>query len=363
MERELHRTPLEAEHRELGAKLGPFAGWLMPIEYDGTIKEHTAVRDAVGLFDLTHLGKVEVSGPGALATVQRAFTNDAASLEVGEAQYTLACTDAGGVVDDLIVYRRGAQDYLVVPNAANTRRVLEILEHEARDAEVRHRPDLVTIAVQGPRAFELVDPLFPEAGDLGFMACATGSYREAPVFVCRSGYTGEPGVELFPPSAVASNLWRELMTRGSSMGVRACGLGARDTLRLEMGYPLHGNDLDEEHTPLEAGLSWAVALDKGEFNGREALLRQKEAGVPRRLRGLRMTGRSIPRPHYTVTVEGRKVGETTSGSFSPTLRVGIGMAYLDPGVEPGQTVEVDVRGKPGEAEVVKPPFVDRSPRG
>lgn len=362
MEPELRRTPLEDEHRRLGAKLGAFAGWLMPIEYGGTITEHTAVREAVGLFDLTHLGKVEVEGSGALATLQRVLTNDVSTLEVGEARYSLVCTERGGVVDDLIAYRRGEEDFLVVPNAANTQRVLAILEQEAEGAEVRHRPDLVTIAVQGPGAFALVESLFPEAPGLAFMGCATATYRDAPVFVCRSGYTGERGVELFPPPSVAAELWRELMERGSDAGVRACGLGARDTLRLEMGYPLHGNDLDEDHTPLEAGLSWAVTLDKGDFIGREALLRQKEEGIPRRLRGLRMTGRLIPRPHYIVSMDGRKVGETTSGSFSPTLRIGIGMAYLDPEVEPGATVEVDVRGKRGEAEIVKPPFVDRSPR-
>jgi len=363
MGQELRHTPLEEEHRRLGAKLAAFAGWLMPIEYEGTIKEHTAVREAVGLFDLTHLGKVEVAGPGALASLQRSVTGDIATLEAGEARYTLVCTAEGGVVDDVIVYRQGPQAYLAVPNAANTQRVLAILERDAAKAEVRHRPDLVTIAVQGPRALELVEPLFPGAADLAFMSCAAGSYRDAPVFVCRSGYTGEPGVELFPPQAVASELWRDLMDRGSDLGVRACGLGARDTLRLEMGYPLHGNDLDEEHTPLEAGLSWAVAFDKGDFTGREALLRQREEGVTRRLRGVRMTGRLIPRPHYAVSVDGREVGETTSGSFSPTLRVGIGMAYLDPDMEPGAMVEIDIRGKRGTAEVVKPPFVDRSPRG
>jgi len=357
VERELQRTPLEDEHRALGASMGAFGGWLMPIEYGGVLKEHAAVREGAGIFDLTHLGKVDVLGPGARDHLQGIVTNDLSRVGVGEAQYNLVLTEEGGIVDDLIVYRTGEEAWLVVPNAGNTTRVLAILE--GGDAEVRHRPDLVTLAVQGPEAMGLVRPVFPEVDGLGFMEAAASSFRGAEVLVARSGYTGEPGVEVFVPEEAAAGPWREL----TGAGAEPVGLGARDTLRLEMGYPLHGNDISEDRTPMEAGLSWAVAMEKGDFTGREALARIKEAGGPaQRLRGLRMLGKRIPRSHFRVSKEGRPVGETTSGTFSPTLRVGIALAYLGREVELGDTVEVDVRGRAAEAEVVRPPFVDRSPK-
>jgi aminomethyltransferase len=361
----LTRTPLEEEHIALGAKMGEFAGWSMPIEYAGVLAEHRAVREAVGLFDLTHLGKIDVEGAGALAWLQRVITNDLGSVDVGGAQYNLVLEDDGGIVDDLIVYRAASDRYLVVPNAANTAAVLAILAEETRsDVVVSHRPDLVTIAVQGPRSADVVRPLFAEVDRLDFMTCAEASYRDVVVLVARSGYTGERGYELFVPDAVARPLWRELLERGRSQGLEPCGLGARDTLRLEMGYPLHGNDISPGRTPLEAGLSWAVAMEKGDFRGRAALARQKEEGVPARLRALRMSGKLIPRPHYDVLDGDTRIGETTSGTFSPTLRVGIAMAYLSlaDGYGPGAAVQVDVRGRRGDAQVVKPPFVDRSPK-
>jgi aminomethyltransferase len=360
---ELKHTPLEEEHKALGAKLGEFAGWSMPIEYEGTLSEHRAVREAVGMFDLTHLGKVDVEGAGATDWLQSVLTNDLSNVRVGGAQYNMALTEAGGIVDDLIAYRLTDDRWLVVPNAANIGAIVGILAAEERgDVVVTHRPDLVTIAVQGPRSLDLVGSLFPEAEALEYMQCAEGSYREVRTVVARSGYTGERGYELFIPDAMAPALWRDLTEAGRPLGLAPCGLGARDTLRLEMGYALHGNDISEDRTPLEAGLSWAVSFDKGEFRGRHALLRQKEEGIPARLRGLRMTGKLIPRAHYRVVRDGEPVGETTSGTFSPTLKVGIGMAYLRPEIEPGAEVEVDVRGRRGEAEVVKPPFVDASPK-
>jgi aminomethyltransferase len=359
----LKRTPLEGEHTALGAKMGEFAGWSMPIEYAGVLLEHQTVRQAVGLFDLTHLGKIDVEGSGAIASLQRVVTNDLSTVPVGGAQYNLVLTDDGGIVDDLIVYRVAEERSLVVPNAANTDKVLAAVE-EAGGSSVTHRADLVTIAVQGPRASELVEGLFPAAVQLEYMRCVEGSFRDVVVLVARSGYTGERGFELFVPEALAVPLWRELLERGEALGIRPVGLGARDTLRLEMGYPLHGNDISEERTPLEAGLGWAVAFDKGEFRGRDALVRQREQGIAARLRALRMIDRLIPRAHYPVFAGSKRVGETTSGTFSPTLRVGIGMAYLSPadGFGLGEHVGIDVRGKRGQAEVVKPPFVDRSPR-
>lgn len=364
MDPALTRTPLEDEHVALGAKMGEFAGWSMPIEYAGTLTEHRAVREAVGMFDLTHLGKVDVEGAGALAWLQRCLTNDLAKLPVGGEQYNLVLNEQGGIIDDLIAYRVTEDRWLVVPNAANTPAVLAVLQEDAaQDVVVTHRPDLTTIAVQGPLWLELVKPLFPMAEALSYMECTEGAYRDVRMTVARSGYTGEGGCELFAPEGIAPALWRELIERGAPLGLEPCGLAARDTLRLEMGYALHGNDISQERTPLEAGLSWAVNFEK-EFTGHEALLKQKEAGIPSRLWGLRMTGKLIPRAHYAVYRGDERVGETTSGTFSPTLRIGIAMAYLSPreAFTAGDTVEIDVRGKRGEAEVVRPPFVDSSPK-
>ncbi|HJP66907.1 MAG TPA: glycine cleavage T C-terminal barrel domain-containing protein, partial [Actinomycetota bacterium] len=265
---------------------------------------------------------------------------------------------------DLIVYRVGAERYLVVPNAANESKVLAALQDRAQRADVSSRDDLVLIAPQGPRSFELVEGLFPDATSLEYMHCYTAQFGGAPAIVSRSGYTGERGFEIWVPPELAPALWRELLERGEPLGIEPCGLGARDTLRLEMGYPLHGNDIGPDRSPLEAGLGWAVALDKGEFPGRDAVLRQKESGIPSRLWGLRMLDRLIPRPHYAVTADDGPAGETTSGTFSPTLKVGVGMAYLSPRerFSVGDRVFVDIRGRRGEAEVTKPPFVDSSPK-
>jgi aminomethyltransferase len=365
MAEQIKRTPLEAEHRALQARLGPFAGWLMPVEYRGTLSEHRAVREAVGLFDLTHLGKVMVEGPGALSALQSSLSNDLSKVGVGGAQYNLCLNAGGGIVDDLIVYRLGDDRFLVVPNAANTDRVLRaILTHVGEGPDVVLREDLCLLAPQGPASFDLLEEILPDAIGLGYMHGAELSHRGQTVVVSRSGYTGERGFELFVPQSIAPDLWRDLLSLGGPLGIQPCGLGARDTLRLEMGYPLHGNDISDDRTPLEAGLSWAVALDKGEFVGRDALVRQKEEGIPSRLWGILMKDRLIPRPHYTVFADGEKLGETTSGTFSPTLKVGIGMAYLSPRdrFKAGDVVEVDVRGRRGRAEVVKPPFVDSSPK-
>ncbi len=362
----LKRTPLDAEHRALGAKMSAFAGWDMPIEYRGTLAEHRAVREAVGLFDLTHLGKILVSGAGSMDLFQRAMPNDVSKVDVGGAQYNMVLNDRGGIVDDLINYRIDEGRWLSVPNAANTAAVHEaLLSAVGTDVEIDLREDLCLLAPQGPRSFDLMGQVFPDAAKLDYMHGAEMRYRGQPMVVSRSGYTGERGFELFVPMSLAVELWRELLRLGEPLGIEPCGLGARDTLRLEMGYPLHGNDIGPDRTPLEAGLSWALALDKGvDFPGRDALARQKEQGIPSKLWGLRMRDRLIPRPHYPVMADGEKVGETTSGTFSPTLKTGIAMTYLSPRdrFKVGDEVEIDVRGKLGKAEVIKPPFVDSSPR-
>jgi aminomethyltransferase len=365
--RELRRTPLQDEHQALSAHMGAFAGWNMPIEYRGTLSEHRAVREAVGMFDLTHLGKIMLDGPGAVDTLQRAMPNDLSKVPVGGAQYNMVLNERGGIVDDLINYRIGDHRYLCVPNAANVLKVHDALLRSATgETDIVLRDDLCLIAPQGPRSFDLVGQVFPGAVDLAYMHGAEMSYRGEGMVVSRSGYTGERGFELFVPEQLAGELWRHLLDLGELLGLEPCGLGARDTLRLEMGYPLHGNDISEERTPLEAGLSWAVSMDKGvDFVGREALVRQKEEGIPSRLWGLRMkkSGR-IPRPHYAVVTDGQQVGETTSGTFSPTLKIGIAMAYIAPRdrVAVGGEVEIDVRGRRGTAEVVRPPFVGSNPR-
>jgi aminomethyltransferase len=363
----LKHTPLEAEHRALGAKLGPFAEWLMPIEYAGALAEHQAVRDRAGVFDLTHLGKVEVVGEGALSMLQAVVTNDVSAVAVGEAQYNLVLNEGGGVIEDLIVYRLGEERYFVVPNASNTHRVLQILGEAPASGRLHlmYHQDWCFLAVQGPESPNVMSRLFPEAGDLGFMQCVESEYRRRPVIVTRSGYTGEIGFELFTYQDIATELWLELLESAQAFGGQPCGLAARDVLRLEMGYPLYGQDLFESSTALEAGLSWAVALDKGDFTGRAALVRQKEEGLPSLLRGLRMhERRHIPRAHYPVFSGDRVIGEVTSGTFSPLLGTGIGLAYLRPpdAAAVGEEVEVDIRGRRGTATVVRPPFVERSPR-
>ena len=359
--------PLEAEHVAAGAKMAPFAGWQMPIEYAGALAEHRAVRERVGLFDLTHLGKVEVTGPGALGLLQGVVTNDVTRVGVGEAQYNLVLNEGGGVIEDLIVYRLGEERFFVVPNAANTQRVLQILgEADAPDrVHLHYHQDWCFMAVQGPRATEAIGGLFPSAVDLSFMRCAEADYRRRPVIVTRSGYTGEVGFELFTYQDIAVELWRDLVDAIGAFDGARCGLAARDVLRLEMGYPLYGQDLFETSSAFEAGLSWAVAMDKGEFRGRSGLDRQRRDGLPSRLRGLRMAERRhIPRAHYPVFIGDLVVGEVTSGTFSPMLETGIGLAYLWPadvaGI--GDVVEVDIRGRRGTATVAGTPFVDRDPR-
>ncbi len=364
---ELKHTPLENEHLRLGAKLGPFAGWLMPIEYEGALAEHRAVRERVGLFDLTHLGKVDVTGPGAIGMLQRVVSNDLSKAAVGEALYNLVLNEGGGVIEDLIVYRLEPERFFVVPNASNAPRVLRMLEEEQADGRLHlmYHQDWCFLAVQGPDSVHVMRGLFPEAGDLSFMQCAESEYHRRPVIVTRSGYTGEVGFELFTYQDIAGDLWNDLFEAMAPFGGMPCGLAARDVLRLEMGYPLYGQDLFESSTALEAGLGWAVAFDKGEFRGRAALLRQRDEGPPSRLRGLLMEERRhIPRAHYPVFRGDQLIGEVTSGTFSPVLQRGIALAYMWPGdvADVGSEVEVDIRGRRGRATVVRTPFVDRSPR-
>ncbi len=359
---ELLRSPLHDRSEEAGARFGAFGGWEMPLAYTGpdggTVAEHTAVRSAVGVFDVSHLGKARVSGRGALAFLNTALTADLAKVAPGSAQYTLCCTDSGGAVDDLIAYVFADDDVFLVPNAANTAEVVRLLAAAAPDGiEVRnlHR-DYAVLAVQGPQSPRVLEELGLPA-DHAYMSHVTVEWKGRPVIVCRSGYTGERGYELLPRWDGAAELWDAIVTAGA---VR-CGLGARDTLRTEMGYPLHGQDLGPEISPVAARLGWAVGWDKPAFWGREALLAER-AKPSRLLWGLRMSS-GIARPGMMVSGAegGSPIGTVTSGTFSPTLGAGIALALLSEAEQDGE-VWVDVRGRQVAATVVRPPFVEGSPR-
>jgi aminomethyltransferase len=362
-------SPLHDRHVAAGAKLADFGGWSMPIEYagGGVLAEHEAVRTRVGLFDVSHLGTATVRGPGAAAFVDSCLTNDLSRIGPGQAQYTMCCLPdgdprAGGVVDDLIVYLHGPDDVLLVPNAANAAEVVARLT-DAAPAGVtvtdRHT-EVAVLAVQGPRSPQLL-AFLGLPGELPYMSFVTGvGGGSAEVTVCRTGYTGEHGYELLVAADRAGELWDVLVETGQDEGLRLCGLGARDTLRTEMGYPLHGHELSTEITPVQARAGWAVGWRKPAFWGRQALLAEKEAGPARLLWGLRATGRGIPRPGMAVLdADGARVGEVTSGTFSPSLRTGIALALLDTasGVGEGSELAVDVRGRPQTVQVVRPPFV------
>ncbi|WP_344132822.1 glycine cleavage system aminomethyltransferase GcvT [Luedemannella flava] len=373
MSEELRRSPLHERHVALGAKFAAFGGWEMPLEYagGGVLREHAAVREGVGVFDVSHLGKARVSGPGAADFVNACLTNDLGRIAPGQAQYTLCCAADGGVVDDLIAYLHADDHVLLVPNAANTAEVVRRLAAAAPPGVTvtdEHEAHAV-LAVQGPRSAEVLAGLgLPTGHDYMSFAVAPldgAGASGATGVVCRTGYTGEHGYELVVRAGDAPAVWDALLKAGGAADARPCGLAARDTLRTEMGYPLHGQDLSAEITPVQARCGWAVGWSKPAFWGREALAAEKAAGPRRQLWGLRSTDRGIPRPHMAVHLPGgARAGEVTSGTFSPTLRVGIGLALLDTaaGLAEGDPVEVDVRGRRSTMTVVKPPFVTPSVR-
>jgi aminomethyltransferase len=362
----LLRSPLYERHVELGAKLADFGGWEMPIEYaasgGGVLKEHAAVRESVGVFDVSHLGKATVRGPGAREFVNACLSNDLGRIQPGQAQYTLCCDESGGVVDDLIAYLVGDDEVFLVPNAANTAEVVRRLAAAAPDEiEVAGEHDRFgVLAVQGPRSPEVLGRLGLPA-DQAYMAYADAAFEGRPVRVCRTGYTGEHGYELIPAWADAVPLWDALVEVVREFGGRPAGLGARDTLRTEMGYPLHGQDLSLDISPVQARSGWAVGWKKETFWGRDALTAEKAAGPARVLWGIQALDRGIPRAHMRVVDgSGAEVGEVTSGTFSPTKKVGIGLALISTqsGVGEGDEVAVDVRGRSAAVRVVRPPFVD-----
>jgi aminomethyltransferase len=356
-------SPLDAEHRALGARMAEFGGWEMPIQYGGVLEEHRACRERAVVFDVSHLGSLLVTGTGAFAALQFAFTNDLERIEPGRAQYThLLDADDAHVVDDLIVWWTAPGRFLVMPNASNTAPLLDAV----RDAAAHHggsecavhdvTAGRAVLAVQGPSARARLEPVLADAA-------AVGRFRLAPVaypggvegWAAGTGYTGEDGVELHVPAAAADGVWHAIV----EAGIAPAGLGARDTLRLEAGLPLHGHELGEGITPLQAGLGWVVRFDKGDFRGRAAILAERARGVRRRLRGLVVEGRQIPRQGCAVFRGDDTVGEVTSGNFSPTLERGIALAFVPPDVGPGDALDIDIRGRRVPATVTELPFVRR----
>ncbi|CPT74215.1 aminomethyltransferase [Mycobacteroides abscessus] len=353
--------PLHDRHAAQGATFAEFGGWNMPVSYAGTVGEHTATRAVVGLFDVSHLGKALVRGPGAAAFVNTCFTNDLNKVGPGKAQYTLCCTETGGVIDDLIAYYVSDDEIFLVPNAANTSAVVAALQEQAPAgiAVTNQHRDYAVLAVQGPRSADVLQRLGLPT-DMEYMAYADATLAGLPVRVCRTGYTGEHGYELLPSWDDAGAVFDALLPVITEAGGQLAGLGARDTLRTEMGYPLHGHELSLDISPVQARAGWAVGWKKDAFWGREALTQEKTDGPRRTLRGLRATGRGVLRPDLTVLSDGQPIGVTTSGTFSPTLKTGIALALLDTAAQipDGASVVVDVRGREIECEVVKPPFVD-----
>ncbi len=350
---DVRRSPLDARHRALGARLVPFGGWSMPLAYpDGTLDEHRRCRRRAVVFDVSHLGTVAVTGSGALERLQSAFTNDLGRIEPGRAQYTHLCADDGSVLDDIIIWWLGPDEFHVMPNASNTDRLQEALAGAvAVVSDITD--DRALLAVQGPAARALLSPVAPEAAAVGRFRVTRFEWRGHACTAAGTGYTGEDGVECAVPAAAAEELWDSVV----DAGIAPAGLGARDTLRLEAGLPLHGHELGPGISPLQAGLQWVVRFDKGDFAGRQALEAERERGVARRLHGLAVPGRRPPRAEQPVYAGDRLVGAVTSGNFSPMLEHGIALALLDASVEVGDEVEIDARGSRLPARSVELPFV------
>jgi len=361
MDEALKKTPLYEAHLSLGGKLVPFAGFEMPVQYPaGITAEHHAVRTSAGLFDVCHMGEFVLRGPQALDLIQRITINDASALDVWQAQYSAMCLESGGIIDDLLVYR-GPDHYMLVVNASNKAKDLAWVQKHAPafDVEVTDKSDeTALVAIQGPKAADIVKGLTDtDLGGIGYYRFALGSVAGVEGVISRTGYTGEDGFELYIPNEDGMKLWVALMEAGQSKDLMPTGLGCRDSLRLEMGYALYGNDLDEDHTPLESGLGWITKLGKGDFIGRDRLVSQKEEGVTRRLVGLKLTERGFPRHGYPIVSQDKDVGEVTSGVVSPSLGFGVAMGYVPTELaKAGTEVGVRIRNKVIAAVVQRPPF-------
>ncbi len=368
---EKKKTPLYGAHSQLGAKLVDFAGWMMPLQYQGIKAEHLAVRNSAGLFDVSHMGRIIVEGEGALQAVQYWITNDASKLKEGQSLYTPICNPSGGIIDDCIVYKFKPDRFIIVVNAANRKKdydwFIQNLPSELEEKVKIHSPEegdqWALLALQGPKSRELLGKIASEEVE----SLQKNHFREISLgkvegcIVASTGYTGEDGFEIFVPSESAEELWWTLLREGESFDLKPCGLGARDTLRLEMRYPLYGQDIDETTTPLEAGLGWTVKLQKGPFIGREALAEQKEKKPNKKIAGFTLLDKAIPRPGYQILdAEGRELGKVTSGGFSYCLNQPIGIGYVPPQyAKPDTQLFIRVRNRTVEAKVVKTPFYKR----
>src|SRR2546429_1883349 len=360
----MKRTPLVEQHHRAGGKLVDFAGWEMPIQYGGVLEEYQAVRTGVGLFDVSHVGRGPVAGRASLAFLRQVTTNNAAKLVAGDAHYSMVCTPAGGIKDDIFVYRLGDARFLLCVNASNRDKIVSWLFQKAPQGDVRlddESDELAQIALQGPRSPEVLRAVAPRAADtLKPRQCVETDVGGAHGVVSRTGYTGEVGYELYIPSHKAAPVWETLMKAGESAGIKPCGLGARDLLRLEVGYLLYGNDIDEQTTPLEAGAAFAVDFTKGDFIGRTPLLEQKEKGPAKQLGAFELLQKGVPRHGMKIVADGQEIGVVTSGNLSPLLQKGIGLGYAPTKFStPGTRFEIDIRGRLHPAVVVKLPFYKR----
>ena len=370
---ELKRTPLFEAHQRAGGKLIEFGGWEMPVQYTSITDEHLTVRNAAGIFDISHMGEALVSGAGAASFLNRTLTNDVRKLAVGAGQYTLMCNAEGGVIDDLYVYRIGEQEYLLVINASRIDPDILWLEGELAGSEFNQNTTLKNIsdatgavAVQGPKVASFIDSVVTTANgkakpsELKKNQLTTGAFNGANVWIGRTGYTGEDGFELIAPGPVIEGIWNRVLEIGKSHGLKPAGLGARDTLRTEVCYPLYGHELDEETTPIEAGLGRFVSFEKGQFTGRAKLLEQKERGMKKTLIAFRMTDKSAPpRPHYPIwSGDGaQQIGEVVSGTQSPSMNMGVGMGFVPAGnAEVGKTIQIEIRGRKSNAVLVAKPI-------
>ena len=361
----MKKTPLNHAHRELGARMVDFGGWDMPVQYSGVIEEHLAVRQAAGLFDVSHMGEVEVSGANALAFIQHLTINDAAKLVDGQVQYSAICYPEGGVVDDVTLYRFNGSHFLFCVNASNIEKDFDWMQQVLRESALKdvtltnRSEEFAQLALQGPKAVAILAGLTDVSLDgLAYYHFCEGMVAGEKMIVSRTGYTGEDGFELYLPASAAVAVWQKLMAAGTPHGLLPIGLGARDTLRLEKGYALYGHELSRDISPLEAGLAWITKLDKVDFVGKAALVAQKAAGVPRRRIGLVMEERGIPRDGYPLFAGDREVGVVTSGTMSPTLKLGIALALVEPAAAGlDEELEVAVRSRRMRARVVRPPFV------
>ena len=367
----MQQTPLIAQHRAAGAKLVDFAGWEMSIQYSGVVDEYHAVRSRAGLFDVSHMGRISVSGPGSVGFLQYVSTNDISKISVRSSQYSMVCNPHGGIKDDIFIYHVKPYEFLVCVNASNREKIVAwLLEKVAHVQGCTIRDcstELAQIAVQGPLSRELLIAIgITDVVDLNVRQCLEVTAFGGTVVVSRTGYTGELGYELYLPAHLASSAWEELMKVGRPLGLKPAGLGARDLLRLDMGYLLYGNDISEDVNPLEAGAEWVVNFEKGEFVGRAMLWVQRTQGLTRRLVGFELLEKAVPRHGFTILSgdpPGQSIGEVTSGNLSPSLQKGVGLGYVPPRyAEPGTTILIDIRGKSVPAKVVKPPFYKKPVR-